>query len=196
MTEDNVELNRQVEQFLAAIREEAAQNCAAIRSKTEEEVAAALAETEKKEKARAAETLRFETVRAEAQRNRQMSEGRAALRAALAAQRDALQKEVFDAAREKLAAFAQSADYGPWLAASARKIAGVLGACRLYARSADLPLLAGQLPAGCTLEADDRIALGGLKGAAQGEAADDTLEARLTTQYGWFLENSGLSIDF
>ncbi len=196
MTEDNIELNRQVEQFLAAIREEGAQNCAAIRSKTEAEIEAALAEAQKKEKARSEETVRFETVRAEAQANRQMSEGRAALRAELAAQRDELQKQVFDAAREKLAAFAAGADYAPWLEKNAQHIADMLGACTLYARSADLALLKGHVPAGCTLAADDGIALGGLKAASAAEAADDTLEARLKAQYGWFLEHSGLSIEF
>lgn len=196
MTEENLELNRQVEQFLAAIREEGAQSCATIRSKTEAEVAAALEDTRRKEKARSEETIRFETVRAEAQTNRQMSEGRAALRAELSAQRDALQKQVFDAARARISAFVQSADYGPWLTRSAQKIADAIGACTLYARSADLALLKGSLPAGCTLAADDTITLGGLKGVGADEAADDTLEARLTAQYGWFLEHSGLSIEF
>ena len=92
MTEDNIELNRQVEQFLAAIREEGAQSCAAIRSRTEAEVAAALADARSREKAKSEETTRFETVRAEAQANRQMSEGRAALRAELAALKPAAPK--------------------------------------------------------------------------------------------------------
>ena len=46
----------------------------------------------------------------------------------------------------------------------------------LYARTADLPLLQGKLPAGVAL------------------AADDTLEARLDAQHDWFLQNAGLEI--
>jgi V/A-type H+-transporting ATPase subunit E len=196
MTEENIELNRRVEQFLAAIRGEGAQSCADIRSKAEAEIDAALAEARNKEKAKAEETERFEAQRAEAQRNRRMSEGRASLRAELARQRDTLQKEVFAAAEQKLADFAQTSEYAAWLQKSAATIAARLGACTLYARTADLPLLKGNLPAGCSLSADDSIRLGGLKGAAGEQAADDTLEARLAAQRGWFLENSGLSIHF
>ena len=196
MTEENIELNRQVEQFLAAIRAEGAQSCADIQAKTEAEVTAALSEAREAQERKAQETIRFETLRAEAQGNRQMSEGRAALRADLAHQRDMLQREVFAAAEQKLAAFAAGAEYAPWLQKSAEAIAAKLGNCTLYARSADLPILEGHLPAGCTLASDDTITLGGLKGEAGAEAADDTLETRLAAQRGWFLERSGLSIDF
>ena len=66
----------------------------------------------------------------------------------------------------------------------------------LYARTADLPLLQGKLPAGVALAADDTITLGGLRAAnpATGLAADDTLEARLDAQHDWFLQNAGLEI--
>jgi vacuolar-type H+-ATPase subunit E/Vma4 len=196
MTEENIDLNRQVEQFLATIREEGAKSCAEIEAKTEAEAEAALADATARETKRADEAIRVATARATAQGNRQMSEGRAALRAELAAQRDALQKDVFALARAKLAAFTQSADYAAWLQKSADTIAAALGkGCTLYARSADLPLV--HAPAGCTLAAaDDQITLGGLKGASGDAVADDTLEARLAAQHDWFLEHSGLSIDF
>ncbi len=195
MTEENLDLNRQVEQFLATIREEGAKSCAEIEAKTEEDAAEALAQTERREKARSAEVIRVATARATAQGNRQLSDGRAALRAELAAQRDTLQKEVFALAQNKLAAFTASAEYAAWLQKSAARIAAALGeGCTLYARRADLTLF--KAPAGCAVAADDSIALGGLKGVSGAAVADDTLETRLAAQHDWFLEHSGLSIDF
>lgn len=195
MTEENMDLNRQVELFLAAIREEGAKSYAQIEATTEAETAAALTLADRQEKERADAAVKIAASRAAAQSNRRLSGGRAALRAELAAQRDALQQDVFAAAREKLARFAESDAYADWLQKSAERMACALGnGCTLYARSADLPLL--HATAGCTLAADDTIALGGLKGNNRTSAADDTLEMRLAAQRDWFLEHSGLSIDF
>ena len=96
-----------------------------------------------------------------------------------------------------LAAFAAGKDYAAWLQASAAALAETMGESgTLYARTADLPLLQGKLPAGVALTADDTITLGGLRAAnpATGLAADDTLEARLDAQHDWFLQNAGLEI--
>ena len=51
--------------------------------------------------------------------------------------------------------------------------------------------------AGCTLQPDDSIRLGGLRAEnrAAHMAADDTLSTRLAAQRSWFLENAGLSIE-
>ena len=101
------------------------------------------------------------------------------------------------AARTQLAAFAAGKDYAAWLVKSATALAETMGESgTLYARTADLPLLQGKLPAGVALTADDTITLGGLRAAnpATGLAADDTLEARLDAQHDWFLQNAGLEI--
>ena len=100
-------------------------------------------------------------------------------------------------ARTQLAAFAAGKDYAAWLVKSAAALAETMGESgTLYARTADLPLLQGKLPAGVALTADDTITLGGLRAAnpATGLAADDTLEARLDAQHDWFLQNAGLEI--
>ena len=105
--------------------------------------------------------------------------------------------DAFAAARTQLAAFAAGRDYAAWLVKSAAALAETMGESgTLYARTADLPLLQGKLPAGVALAADDTITLGGLRAAnpATGLAADDTLEARLDAQHDWFLQNAGLEI--
>ena len=115
----------------------------------------------------------------------------------LAAQRQQIAADAFAAARTQLAAFAAGKDYAAWLVKSAAALAETMGESgTLYARTADLPLLQGKLPAGVALAADDTITLGGLRAAnpTTGLAADDTLEARLDAQHDWFLQNAGLEI--
>ena len=111
--------------------------------------------------------------------------------------RQALADEAFAAAAEKLRAFTEGEDYTAWLQAEAKTLAGRLGqGTVLYARPQDLARL-GDLPAGCTAEADPSIELGGLRAEnkAAHMAADDTLTSRLAAQRPWFLENAGLSIE-
>ena len=118
-------------------------------------------------------------------------------RAALTARRQALTDGVFADAEARLAAFTATADYAAWLQASAADLAARLGqGTVLYARPADCALLTA-LPAGCTLQPDDSIRLGGLRAEnrAAHMAADDTLSTRLAAQRSWFLENAGLSIE-
>lgn len=191
-----LELKARAQQFLASIKAEGERQCADIRQKTDAEIEAALAEVKKTEAARAESTVAFETARARTQANRALSAARTEARAALAARRAALADETFAAARAKLADFTRTDAYGPWLRQSAAALAQRLGeGTVIRARAADLTLL-GKAPAGCTLQADEGIALGGLRAEnpAKALAADDTLEARLAAQRPWFLENAGLEI--
>ena len=84
----------------------------------------------------------------------------------------------------------------------------------LYARTADLPLLQGKLPAGVALAADDTITLGGVPlmllpttvAEKEHQAARRRAErpaaiwpsflwlTRLDAQHDWFLQNAGLEI--
>ncbi|MDD4850036.1 MAG: V-type ATP synthase subunit E family protein [Gemmiger sp.] len=192
-----IELDNRAEQFLESIRQEGEQSCAKIQRETTAQVEAALARTREAEKARAEKSLAFESSRAAVQANRALSAAREGARARLSARRAALSAEVFADARAKLAAFAQSPAYAPWLCQRAAALAGktALGTgITLLARTADLPLLQGHLPAGCTLQADDTITIGGLKATGAALAADDTLDSSLEAQRDWFLQNSGLSI--
>lgn len=191
-----LELNVRAEEFLASIRAEGERQCADIRVKTDAEVEAALSEAQKTEAARAESTVAFETARAKTQANRALSAARTQARGELAARRAQLADAVFAKAQQKLADFTRTAEYGPWLCASAAALAKRLGeGAVLYARPADLPLLT-DLPAGCTLQPDESNTLGGLRAEnpAASLAADDTLTARLAAQRPWFLENAGLEI--
>ena len=168
------ELDTRAERFLESIRAEGEAACAAIRTETDAEIDRQLDEARQAQQAKAEHTLHFETERARTRANRELS-----------------------AARTQLATFAAGKDYAAWLVKSAAALAETMGESgTLYARTADLPLLQGKLPAGVALAADDTITLGGLRAAnpATGLAADDTLEARLDAQHDWFLQNAGLEI--
>ena len=168
------ELDTRAERFLESIRAEGEAACAAIRTETDAEIDRQLDEARQAQQAKAEHTLHFETERARTRANRELS-----------------------AARTQLAAFAAGKDYAAWLVKSAAALAETMGeSSTLYARTADLPLLQGKLPAGVALAADDTITLGGLRAAnpTTGLAADDTLEARLDAQHDWFLQNAGLEI--
>ena len=190
------ELDTRAERFLESIRVEGEAACAAIRTETDAEVDRQLDEARQAQQAKAEHTLHFETERARTRANRELSAARMQARAK-AAQRQQIAADAFAAARTQLAAFAAGKDYAAWLQASAAALAETMGESgTLYARTADLPLLQGKLPAGVALTADDTITLGGLRAAnpATGLAADDTLEARLDAQHDWFLQNAGLEI--
>ena len=191
------ELDTRAERFLESIRVEGEAACAAIRTETDAEVDRQLDEARQAQQAKAEHTLHFETERARTRANRELSAARMQARAKLAAQRQQIAADTFAAARTQLAAFAAGKDYAAWLVKSAAALAETMGESgTLYARTADLPLLQGKLPAGVALAADDTITLGGLRAAnpTTGLAADDTLEARLDAQHDWFLQNAGLEI--
>ena len=181
------ELDTRAERFLESIRAEGEAACAAIRTETDAEIDRQLDEARQAQQAKAEHTLHFETERARTRANRELSAARMQARAKLAAQRQQIAADTFAAGK----------DYAAWLVKSAAALAETMGESgTLYARTADLPLLQGKLPAGVALAADDTITLGGLRAAnpATGLAADDTLEARLDAQHDWFLQNAGLEI--
>lgn len=190
-----IELNERATQFLEDIHAEGERACAAVRAETDEQVAQVLKQTSETEQAKAARTAQFEAQRARTQANRSLSATRMQVRAALAQRRAALADSVFADAQQRLRAFTATPDYAAWLQNAAAELAQRLGAgTTIFARSADLPLLQSGLDAGCSLAADDGIAIGGLKAQNGAIAADDTLEARLAAQRDWFLQNAGLSI--
>ena len=190
-----IELENRAEQFLESIRQEGERSCAAIQSATDAQITAELEKTRAAEQARADRTLQYETNRANVQANRALSAAREETRARLSAHRAALTAQVFADARAALARYTASPAYALWLAKSAADLAARLGAgAVLSVRTADLPLLKNALPAGCTLQADDTITLGGIRAKGSDLAADDTLETRLEAQRDWFLEKSGLSV--
>ena len=152
------ELDTRAERFLESIRAEGEAACAAIRTETDAEIDRQLDEARQAQQAKAEHTLHFETERARTRANRELSAARMQARAKLAAQRQQIAADAFAAARTQLATFAAGKDYAAWLVKSAAALAETMGESgTLYARTADLPLLQGKLPAGVALAADDTM---------------------------------------
>lgn len=98
------------------------------------------------------------------QANRALSAAREETRARLSAHRAALTAQVFADARAALAWLHGQPRLRAVACQSAADLAARLGAgAVLSVRTADLPLLKNALPAGCTLQADDTITLGGIR---------------------------------
>ncbi len=133
--------------------------------------------------------------------NRERSRREADARRALLEKRQKMAADIFARAREKLIAFTATPDYAAWLAASFREMAEVLPAegtvYQLAAQdSAHAAALGALCPAGSRIETAEDIAIGGLRGVntAAGLMIDNTLEARLEQQHGWFTDHSGLTV--
>lgn len=116
-------------------------------------------------------------------------------------QRQEITQEVFEKAKEKLLAYAQTELYPSLLEGYASSIAKVLTkpGTILLVKASDLAFAdriqkAYALP--CEVKADDSILIGGIRGsnAEMGLVADETLDSKLEAQYEWFFANSGLSV--
>lgn len=122
------------------------------------------------------------------------------LRDGLFLERQTIRDEVFAQAREKLTAFAQTEDYTQFLSKSLSEIAQTAGSdqCIVSVAPADenkRDMIQSQLPE-AQIVVDNHILIGGMKAhiPAQGIMLDDTLDTRLSDQYAWFNENSGLKV--
>ena len=103
---------------------------------------------------------------------------------------------MFAACEKEITNFVSSPDYGPFLKENAAGLLKLLrcDAAQFFARPQDLELARQNLPAGCTVEADATIRLGGLRARAGSTEADDTLDIRMENQKDWFLRSCGMSI--
>ena len=122
------------------------------------------------------------------------------LKNSLYAERESIREEVFHRAEERLRSFAASDEYIGFLNASLDKIAQFAGdgKCTVYIAPSDedkRSLIEAKLP-GAEIKADNHILIGGVKAhiPAEGIMLDDTLDTRLSDQYAWFNENSGLKV--
>ena len=116
--------------------------------------------------------------------------------------RGELTASVFQQAEEQIRAFTQSPAYGDFLAQAAGRLSKVLtaGDTILRLREEDLQrhgqAVQNAFGSPVKLEGSEHIRLGGLLGesGALGLIADETLDARLEEQRGWFMEHSGLIV--
>ena len=191
--------DEKISKFVAAITWEAEQKRQDIERETQEYIKTELEKAEMQVMQESYELIqnRAAAIREEAQR--ELSRHTIAGRQALFARRTAIADEVFAAAAARLEAFTNGADYPVFLTASAKAAAAVLGeGVTFELRPADMrheAAITAAVP-GCIVKADPAIALGGLRAASADAslAADDTLDARLAAQRGWFAAHAGLTI--
>lgn len=198
-----LEQNERIAKFLDAIDKDAQERRRQIEAQVDKATQEALRRAEAAAREQAQQLSGRELYQRRVALNRRFAKEEAALRAALADRRTEIADYVFaDAARE-LAAFTAGQAYSQFLSASAARSAALFPqgeAVVLLVRAADLPqtdALRAACGRACEVRADASIRLGGLKAlcAAKGLLADDTLDERLQSQRGWFLEHAELTLE-
>lgn len=198
-----LEQDERIAKFLDAIDKDAQERRRQIEAQVDEVSKEALQRAEAAAREQAQQLTGRELYQRRVALNQRFAREAAALRAVLAGRRTEIAEQVFaDAARE-LAAFTAKPEYEQFLAGSAARCAALLPqgeAAVLLVREADLPradALRTAFGRDCEVRADASIRLGGLKASceAKGLLADDTLDARLQSQRGWFLEHAGLTLE-
>lgn len=132
---------------------------------------------------------------------KQISSEEQRLRKELLESRSQIQDKVFQSASQKLLDYTQSDAYPALLEQLAQTLSAVLGegsiTLRLCPRDQSYESqIKKAFGRPCTVELDDTIRIGGLIGrnSERGVAADQTLDAMLEAQHGWFEENSHLEV--
>ena len=191
-----IDENERAAQFLQAIQRDAEHRRSEIVKAIDAETAAELEKKRTEAEKKAARMEEYETQRATENANRLLSQSVLDAGAELARRRGQIADEVFAACEKEITNFVSSPDYGPFLKENAAGLLKLLrcDAAQFFARPQDLELARQNLPAGCTVEADATIRLGGLRARAGITEADDTLDIRMENQKDWFLRSCGMSI--
>ncbi len=114
--------------------------------------------------------------------------------------RNAIVDEIFQKSTDKLLSFTKTAEYDEYIKKSASEIAKlfenkncVISIKKDDANKADM---IKTIISNCTVEYDDSILIGGIKGFCEEMSiiADDTLDTKLSNQRQWFAENSNLKV--
>lgn len=191
-----IEENERAAKFMQAIQRDGEQRRAAIMKAIDDETAAELEKGKAAAEAKARQMGDYEKIRLQEETNRRLSHSVMDIEAELAQKRSQVTGEVIGACEAKIAEFVAGPEYAAYLAESAKALLKMLHAdtAEFYARPADQQAANAALPAGCTLQPDAEIRLGGLRAKAGAMEADDTLDVKLDAQKDWFLQNSGMSI--
>ena len=114
--------------------------------------------------------------------------------------RNEIVDEIFQKSTDKLLSFTNTAEYDEYIKKSANEIAKlfenkncVISIKKEDANKADM---IKAIISNCTVEYDDSILIGGIKGFCEEMSviADDTLDTKLSNQRQWFAENSNLKV--
>ncbi len=114
--------------------------------------------------------------------------------------RNEIVEEVFEKATNKLLNFTKTAEYDEYIKKSASEIALLFENkdCVISIKSDDAAKtdMIKAIISNCTVEYDDSILIGGIKGFCEEMSviADDTLDTKLSNQRQWFAENSNLKV--
>lgn len=191
-------MTNELKTFLDAIASAAGAQTDAIEAKIGGETAALEAKAEKKAEAAAAAWVRSETGHIRALSAQDAAARQGDLRRALLARREQYAAEVFDAVRERIAAFTASGEYPAHLAALLDRAREALGAGKtvIWLRQEDMHL-GGALKKKCPnaeLREGD-FALGGLWLSVDARRADMSFDTALDGLRGRFAEIIGMEIE-
>lgn len=163
-------------------------------------------ELERAEKETLADTYRMisrHTADVRSAITRELSSRELGSRKALLEKRGAIEREVFEAAAEKLIAFTKTAEYAKYLSGCAK------AAATAFRKAADdtvfrlrpedmkyVEQIKSEFGSQCCFEEDATVSVGGLLALNKtlGLALDLTLASRLEQQKEWFCETSGLLV--
>lgn len=180
-------------QFMAAVQESTDAEIETAKQAAEAEASALIAEAQSRCAAESAREVAAAKSKIAARYQRQMSQQGYQSKTAALAKRQALLMQIFEKLRAKLAAFAQSEDYAPWMAGLLKKHPPQAGAVILL-KEADLGLADSlKKAAGCevTFRADKTVKLGGLSIlSADGKRCENhTLDEAYSAQLRDFYRN-------
>lgn len=187
--------------FLDSINRETQENYNKVLSEIEELNKKELSQAEEYAEKQAHDFLNKSIANSKSDANNKISVELSVGRKKLSELRSKITAEVFDDAKNKLSAFAESEDYSAFIEKSAQSLYDLLGdGAKVYVRESDLKFtefISNAFKNHCTVLVDYDITIGGLKAQnADGTLiADDTLDTRLSQQYEWFLSNCNLSIE-
>ena len=116
-------------------------------------------------------------------------------------ERSAMVEDVFKKAADKLIAYTATDAYAEKLPDSVKAICDVFDGrdCVLYVSERDLTMaekLKAAYGGNAAVESDPAIRIGGVRGECSSLRliADETLDSKLESQRGWFVENAALSV--
>ncbi len=190
---------KNVREFIDAINRDAFEECKKIECESEEFLKNEykLAEMQIRREMEEKKISRITRIKSET--NREITRLSNEAKKINAKKREEIENKVFSDAREKLAEFAKSEKYLPFLVMSARKLITCLGDGEItfFMRPEDMAFseeIKNEIGDFCKFECDSTIVTGGLRAKKGTTLADDTLDMRLFEQREWFRMNSGLSL--
>jgi vacuolar-type H+-ATPase subunit E/Vma4 len=190
---------KKIERFRRSIMEEAYLRRQEIVQKIDEYHAAELGRYKDTARLDSDLLLQEEQAKITVELSRRLAVKRREYKGRLYAEREKYRQAVFDKAGERLMAFAQQPEYGPFLQKKAVNLSAHAdgGRLRIFLRPQDMvwkDALEKACP--CTVEAEPNIRLGGfLAENGAGLLVDETFDSALEERKDWFYSSSGFGME-